>query len=238
MAGSAEGRFDWSDLGLANYIVLAARIPVGPMLRDTSLIALASSLLALLVAVPSALLTARVRGALSTGLYGVALTLWLVPPVALSLQVYFWFQSLGLYDTHGGLILLYGVVNATLVLILLSPVIDTLPRSLDEMAALDRLSGTAVLWRVYLPLLAAPVAAIGAWAYLRSWSELLFASLLTDVHVTVLSTALLRLTSGSRVEWGQLAALGTIGLIPLPLFLLLIVMLLRKRRWLRQRDAA
>nr|VFK39952.1 MAG: multiple sugar transport system permease protein [Candidatus Kentron sp. SD]VFK45376.1 MAG: multiple sugar transport system permease protein [Candidatus Kentron sp. SD]VFK79535.1 MAG: multiple sugar transport system permease protein [Candidatus Kentron sp. SD] len=220
----------WADLSLHHYLALAERIPLGALLLQTLSIAVTSSVLALLLALPAALLTARLRGPSSSGLYGIALTLWLIPPIALSLQIYFWFQQLGLYDTYPGLGLLYAVMHATLALILLSPFVDRIPRRVDEMIALDVLGSLTSLVKIYAPILAAPLLVVGVLCFLRAWSELLFASLLTDYRAGVLSTALVGLTSGTHVAWGQLAAAGALSLLPAPLFLVVLVFSLRVRR--------
>jgi multiple sugar transport system permease protein len=60
------------------------------------------------------------------------------------------------------------------------------------------------------------LAGILALAFLRAWNELLFASILTDRRVSTLPVAMLGLTTGSHIEWGQIAALGTIALLPAP----------------------
>nr|VFJ58818.1 MAG: carbohydrate ABC transporter membrane protein 2, CUT1 family [Candidatus Kentron sp. DK] len=220
----------WADLNLHHYLTLAERIPLGILLLQTLLIALTSSLLALVLALPAALLTARLRGALSSGLYGIALTLWLIPPIALSLQIYFWFQWLGLYDTAAGLVLLYAVIHATLALILLSPFADRISQRVDEMIALDGLDSFTSLVRIYIPILAGPLLVVSVLCFLRAWSELLFASLLTDYRTGVLSNALVGLTSGTHVAWGQLAAAGALSLLPAPLFLAVLIFTLRVRR--------
>ena len=131
--------------------------------------------------------------------------------------MYFWFQRLGWYDTKFGLILLNSTVQATLVIILLTPFLDLLPRRTDEAAWLEGMSGMQVLLRVQLPALAPLVAAAGCIAFVLAWNELLYASLLTASHVRSLPVSMLALTTGTRIDWGQVAALGTLSVMPLPI---------------------
>jgi len=208
-----------SELSLDHYRRLADRVPLGQLLGDTTTLAAVSSLLAVALALPCAYFISRQGGRLGSNLYALCLTTWLVPPIALSLQVYLWMLRLGLYDSLPGLIVLHAVLHSTLVIFLLTPSLDVQPRRWDESAWLDGLSGVGTLRRVHLPALRHLVAGLLALAFLRSWNELLFASVLTDSQVRTLPLAMLGLTTGSRIEWGEISALGTIGLAPVLLAL-------------------
>ena len=213
-----EGTLKVGETSLQNYKSLAQRLPLGAILGDSALVAAAAALGALVLAVPTSYYISRHRGRASTLLYSSCLTLWLVPPVTLSLQVYFWFQRLGWYDTEFGLILLNSTVQATLVIILLTPFLDLLPRRTDEAAWLEGMSGMQVLLRVQLPALAPLVAAAGCIAFVLAWNELLYASLLTASHVRSLPVSMFSYHHGNANRLrGQVAALGTLSVMPLPI---------------------
>lgn len=211
-----------SELTLDHYRRLAERVPLGQLLGDTTMLASVSSLLAVAIALPCAYFISRQGGRLGRTLFALCLTTWLVPPIALSLQVYLWMLRLGLYDSMPGLITLHAVLHSTLVIFLLTPSLDAQPRRWDESAWLDGLSGLETLRRVHLPALRNFVVGLLALAFLRSWNELLFASVLTDWQVRTLPLAMLGLTTGSRIEWGEISALGTIGFAPVLLVLAVI----------------
>jgi multiple sugar transport system permease protein len=206
-----------ADFTLEHYRRLAARVPVLEIILDTAFLALLSSIFAALLAVPSAYVISRGTGKLFNQLYTISLTTWLVPPVALSLQVYFWFIQLGLYDELGGLLILYSVLGTTLLILLLTPFLDRIPRQLDEAAWVDGLRGFGVLWHIHLPAVNHILLGASILCFVRSWNELLFASLLTNIRVRTMPVAILSMVTGSHIEWGQIAALGTLALIPAPL---------------------
>lgn len=212
----------FSALSLANYRALVERIPLGRCIGDSMSIALGSAILAILLSAPAGYFASRGRGRLSHNVYTLSLSLWLVPPIALSLEVYFWFLHLHLYDSALGLTLLYGVLHSTLVLVILTPYLDAIPMRIDELAWMDGLGDRRVLGSVHWPLLRNLILGLFAVAFVRSWNELLFGTILTDSRVRTLSVTMLGLTTGSHLEWGQIAALSTIALVPVPAALVCI----------------
>jgi multiple sugar transport system permease protein len=219
------------DLTLQHYRSLSERLPISTILFDTISLAVFAALFAAILGVPTAYAISRRRGKLSTLLYTTSLTLWLVPPVAFSLQMYFWFLKLGLYDEIGGLLILYAVINATLIILLLTPFLDSLPKRLDEIAWIDGYTGFAVLWQVHLPAIRPLLFGIVMLCFVRSWNELLFASVLTDTHVRTMSVSILSMLTGSHIVWGQIAALGTVALLPAPLGILVFWATGIMKRW-------
>lgn len=204
------------DLTLDHYRQLFGRLDVAKLLANSCFLAVISSLLALGVGATASYFVSRGGGRLPDQIYALCLSVWFVPPVALSLEVYLWFQRFALYDRLPGLTLLYAVVHASLVVVLLAPYWDAVPKRLDEAAWIEGWYGFEVVKRIHLPALWPPLAGILALAFLRAWNELLFASILTDRRVSTLPVAMLGLTTGSHIEWGQIAALGTIALLPAP----------------------
>lgn len=235
-------RLDGSLLTLDHYRQLLFRVDVPKLIADSLLLAVLSSLAALAVGVTASYFVSRGGGRLPGQVYALALSVWLVPPVALSLEVYLWFQRFDLYDRLSGVTLLYAAVHSSLVVVLLAPYWDAVHRRIDEAAWMDGWYGFDVIWRVHLPALLAPLAAILTLAFLRSWNELLFASILTDRRVSTLPVAMLSLTTGSHIEWGQIAALGAIGLLPAPAAGLVLWLALRRispeARWRDARELA
>lgn len=229
-------------LTLDHYREVLQRLDVPKLVTDSLLLAVLSSLAALAVGATVSYFVSRGGGWLPGQVYVLSLSGWLVPPVALSLEVYLWFQRLDLYDRMSGLTLLYAAVHASLAVVLLAPYWDAVPRRFDEAAWIDGWHGFDVLWRVHLPALLPPLAGILTLAFLRSWNELLFASILTDRRVSTLPVAMLSLTTGSHIEWGQIAALGTIALLPAPAAGLVLWLALQRispgARWRGARESS
>jgi ABC-type glycerol-3-phosphate transport system permease component len=126
-----------------------------------------------------------------------------------------------LYDTQIGLILLYCVFNLPFSIWLLKGVVDAIPVELDEAAMIDGASLAGVLRLVILPL-AAPglaVAAILSWIF--AWNEYLFAATLTSVTARTATTGLAEFVTVTGTNWGSMAAMATLTLLPSVVFVTL-----------------
>jgi len=87
--------------------------------------------------------------------------------------------------------------------------------SLEESAMLDGCNRFSALCRVVLPLAAPGVAATAIFAFVASWSELLFAITFTSqTEMRTLSAGLLFMVGQYEIQWGQLSAGVMISTVP------------------------
>jgi ABC-type glycerol-3-phosphate transport system permease component len=218
-----SGVLDPATLTFSNYRELFLRLNVPDILTNSFVIAATSTALAVSLGLFVAYFVSRGRSMICNQIYYLSMTVWFVPAVSLSSQIYFWFQYIGLYDRLFGMIILYSIILASLSIVLLTPYFDGMPRRIDESAWIDGLSGLSVVWRIHLPVIRPVLQGISMIAFVMAWNELLYASLLSGRRVTTLPVAMLALTTGSHIEWGQIAALGTLSFLPVPIAILLFV---------------
>ncbi len=126
-----------------------------------------------------------------------------------------------LYDTQIGLILLYCVFNLPFAIWLLKGIIDAIPVELDEAAMIDGAGLWGVLGRVILPLAAPGLAVTAILSWIFAWNEYLFAATLTSVQARTATTGLAEFVTVTGTNWGELAAMATITLIPSVIFVTL-----------------
>jgi ABC-type glycerol-3-phosphate transport system permease component len=90
-----------------------------------------------------------------------------------------------------------------------------IPKELEDAAALDGAGRLQTMLRVMLPLAAPGIASIAIYAYLSSWTEYVFASILiiSDVHRTV-PVGLAGILGQYQVDWGLLLAGATVTTLP------------------------
>ena len=91
----------------------------------------------------------------------------------------------------------------------------SIPMELDEAARIDGASPPQIFFRVYLPLMAPALVAIGTYALLLSWNEYLYAFLLlSGGSVVTIPVALGKFLAGDEAPWNLLMAAAIIYAIP------------------------
>ncbi len=91
----------------------------------------------------------------------------------------------------------------------------SIPFELDEAARIDGASPPQIFFRIYLPLMAPALVAIGTYALLLSWNEYLYAFLLlSGGKVVTVPVALGKFLVGDEAPWNYLMAAAIIYAIP------------------------
>jgi len=149
----------------------------------------------------------------------------MAPPAAFLLPLYLLFTRIfkvgdyKLYDTRPGLILLYCVFNLPFAIWLMKGIMDGIPVELDEAAFVDGASVWKVLWSVITPLAAPGIAITAILSWVFAWNEYLFAATLTSVQARTITTGLAEFVTVTGTNWGEMAAVACISLVPALLFL-------------------
>lgn len=76
-------------------------------------------------------------------------------------------------------------------------------------------------WQIGFPLVGPGVAVTAIFAFVISWNEYLFASILTSFNAKTLPVAIATFIGERRLEWGPMSALGTLMLVLPALFALI-----------------
>ncbi len=127
-----------------------------------------------------------------------------------------------LFDTRIGLILLYCIFNLPFAIWLLKGIVDGIPIELDEAALVDGAGRWTILFRVILPLAAPGLAIAGILCWMFAWNEYLFAAALTSTRARTITTGLAEFVTVTGTNWGEMAAVATISLLPALIFLVFI----------------
>jgi multiple sugar transport system permease protein len=98
----------------------------------------------------------------------------LLPPVAVAIPIYMIVSLLGLLDTKQGLMLTHSAFTLPFTIWVLTLYFGNLPRETEEAALVDGCTRFGTLRHIVLPLAAPGLAAVGAFAFLFSYSEFLF----------------------------------------------------------------
>mgnify|MGYP003969994253 FL=1 len=145
----------------------------------------------------------------------VILTTRMLPPIIVIIPIFLMFRLTGLSGSYIGVILLYAAFNLPFSIWMMKSFFDELSIDVEDAARLDGSSDRGVFFRICLPQLKAGLAATAVFALILTWNEFLFALLLTGTETRTVPVAMARTIGGELgVDWGLLAAIITLFLIP------------------------
>lgn len=107
-----------------------------------------------------------------------ALLLYTIPAYFLVIPYYLLMHSYGLMNSLWSVIAADVTFTAPYALFLLQWYARLIPMEFDEAARVDGATPVQVYWRIYLPLMAPALAAVGTYALLVAWNEYLYQFLL------------------------------------------------------------
>jgi multiple sugar transport system permease protein len=190
-------------------------VPVLTYFRNSLIIALTSTVIALLIGMAGGYAFARYRFRGKSAIFVALMVTRAVPGVALSLPVFIIFGRLGIIDTHFGMILVYVALNVPFTIWLIDGFFRQVPKELAEAAEIDGCTRWQAFWKVEFPVARAGIASAGIFAFLTSWNEYALASQLTrSVNSKTMPVGLLDFTSQFTLNWGGMCALAVLMIIP------------------------
>ncbi|MFB2562909.1 carbohydrate ABC transporter permease [Rhizobium sp. IMFF44] len=190
-------------------------IPVWDYFRNSLIISVTSTAIALVIGMSGGYAFARFRFAGKSAVFlGLMLTRS-VPGVALSLPLFMVYARLSIIDTHFGLILTYVALNVPFTIWLIDGFFRQVPKDLAEAAQIDGCTRWQAFWQVEFPLAGPGIASAGIFAFLTCWNEYALASQLTrSVDSKTLPVGLLDYTAEFTIDWRGMCALAVVMIIP------------------------
>jgi len=183
---------------------------------NSAMVALASTVLVILISFPAAYVLARVRGALRIIGTGWILVSQVFPVILIIMPLFLILRTIHLTDSLIGLTLVHTTYTLPFALWMLQGYVAAIPRDLEEAGAMDGATRPEVLRHVVLPLLAPGLAATAMFAFVSSWNEFFFALVLlqTPAHYTLPIALDMFIGGAGKVALGPLAAGSILAAIP------------------------
>jgi multiple sugar transport system permease protein len=208
------------ELSFEAYVVMFSGvgkggIPVLEYFRNSLIISITSTAVAIAVGMAGGYAFARYRFRGKSGLFLGFMLTRTVPGIALSLPLFFVYARLGIIDTHFGLIMAYVALNVPFTIWLIDGFFRQVPKDLAEAAQIDGCTRWQAFWQVEFPLAGPGIASAGIFAFLTSWNEFALASQLTrSVNSKTLPVGLLDYTAEFTIDWRGMCALAVVMIIP------------------------
>jgi multiple sugar transport system permease protein len=199
----------------ANFVDVLRDPDFRAWLRVSLAVALASTALALLAAVPAAYYTARHRFRGRTAFLFLVLVTQMFSPTTLVVGLHREFFELDLINTYLALILTNAAFNLAFAVWILRAFFASIPREIEEAAAVDGCGRLRVLWTIVLPLSRPGVVTALIFSFIAAWNEYIVAlTLMTDPDKKPLTVGITSYVTAYVQHWNSLFAASVIAIVP------------------------
>jgi multiple sugar transport system permease protein len=157
----------------------------------------------------------RFRRALSNS----DIAFWLIsqrilPPIAAVIPLYVLFQQVGLLDSLLALIITYVAANLPIVVWLMRDFFASLPRELEESAAVDGASVYRIVRSIVLPISVPGLVATFLIVLIFAWNEFLIALVLTSANAQTMPLQVAAQNATRGPQWWAMSVLILIMIAP------------------------
>lgn len=192
--------------------------------RNSLIVAVASTILTVVVSLPAAYALARFRTVLRPITLGWVIVSQVFPTILVIIPLFLILKQFQLVDALPGLTIVYVVFTLPFCLWMLIGFVAAVPRELEEAAAIDGAGRLRTLVSIVMPLLRPGIVATALFAFISSWNEFLFALVLiqSPSKVTLPLTLSRFVGAEGQVQLGALAAASLLATIPSLVFFALI----------------
>ncbi|WP_234283534.1 MULTISPECIES: carbohydrate ABC transporter permease [unclassified Halomonas] len=203
---------------LESYVAVQARADYFKFAMNSVVVAFGSTLLALLIAIPSAYAMAFLPTKRTKGTLLWMLSTKMLPPVGVLVPIYLLFRDVGLLDTRTGLVIVYTLMNLPIVVWMLYTFFKDLPRDILEAGRMDGASTLQEVLYLLLPLTLPGIASTGLLSVILSWNEAFWSLNLTSSSAAPLTAYIASFSSPEGLFWAKLSAASTMAIAPILVF--------------------
>lgn len=150
------------------------------------------------------------------------ISFWLIsqrilPPIAIVLPLFVFFQQLDLLDTQLALIITYVGANVPIAIWLLRDFFATIPLDLEESAAMEGATRLQTLTRIILPLSVPGLVATFLFILVFTWNEFLIATVLSSADAQTMPLLVVAQNATRGPQWWNMSVLILIMSTPVVL---------------------
>jgi multiple sugar transport system permease protein len=197
-------------------------------LKNSAIVALVTTALALIVGSFCAYALARLRIRFKFAILAIVLTITTFPQITIAAPIFKLWRDIGLYNTIPGLVIPYLTFALPLAIYILTSFFREIPKDLEEAALVDGATNFQAFYKVVVPLAAPGLATAGILTFIAAWNEFLLAITLTSSSdARTVPAAIAFFTGSTQFEQplGTISAASVVISIPL----IVMVLLFQKR---------
>ena len=138
----------------------------------------------------------------------------ILPPIAVVVPMYVFFQQVGLLDNIGALIVTYVATSIPIVVWLMRDYFASLPRELEESASVDGASIYRIVRSIVLPISVPGLVATFLIVLIFAWNEFLIALVLTSAKAQTMPLQVAAQNATRGPQWWAMSVLILIMITP------------------------
>jgi sorbitol/mannitol transport system permease protein len=200
---------------LENYVEVWARSDYPRFFWNSVVIAVGSTLLGLVVAIPAAWAMAFVPGKRTKDLLMWMLSTKMMPAVAVMIPLYLVFLELGLIDTRTELVLALMLMNLPIIVWMLYTYFKEIPGEILEAARMDGAGLWNEIVHVLTPMALPGIASTMLLNVILAWNEAFWTIILTTTRAAPLTAFIASFSAPQGLFYAKLSAASVMAILPI-----------------------
>jgi len=200
---------------LESYAVVQDRSDYFKHFTNSVIIALGSTLLGILVAIPAAWSMAFVPSKRTRGILMWMLSTKMLPAVGVLYPIYLLFIELGLLDSRTGLVVVLMLINLPIIVWMLDTYFREIPAEILEAARMDGANLRSELLYVLTPMAIPGIASTILLNVILAWNEAFWTLNLTAAKAAPLTAFIASYSSPEGLFYAKLSAASVMAIMPI-----------------------
>lgn len=210
------------DVTFRHFTELFTELGFHQYLFNSFVVAAVSVGVSVVVGVPAAYALSRMDVPAGDDISFYILSTRMVPPLAILVPLYIFYQAVGMTDSLAGLTITHLLITLPMVIWIVKGFIDELPPSLEESALVDGCNRIQAFREIVVPLVTPGIAAAAFIGFIFSWNNFMLALVLTSGADKTAPLVIQSSMGYLSINWGMLGAAGTLTILP-PVVLSLLI---------------
>lgn len=206
-----------------NYQVALTQANIFRYLMNSVFVTAVTILLTLVFGSAAAYAISRMIWKGSKTMMNVILLGMMVPLHAVLLPLFMVLRDLHILNSYIALIVPYVAFGLPMAIYLFTSFFASLPRELEEAAAIDGAGIYCIFFKVILPLIRPAIATVSIFTFIGTWNELMFAvTFISKTEYKTLTVGIMSMVGAYTTKWGEIGAGLMIATIPTIVIYLLL----------------
>jgi len=203
---------------LENYAEIQERTNYGRFAMNSIITSFGGTLLALLIAIPSAYSMAFNSGRWTKDILMWMLSTKMLPAVGVLMPIYLICQKTGLLDSKTALVIIYAMMNLPIVMLILFNYFREIPKEILEASQMDGTSTFNEIRQIVMPLAWGGIASTALLSIILCWNEAFWSIVLTTTDASTLTAFVASFQAPEGLFWAKVSAVSTLACAPIVVF--------------------